>query len=153
MGRHSAYSPPYSSANITISEGIQWSQSTRQFCQHHNLGGHTAPTVHPPVLPTSQSGKAHSAYSPPSSSANITISEGTQCLQYTLQFCQHNFGRHTAPTVHPPVLPTSQSQKVHSAYNTPSSSVNITISEGKQRLQSTLHFCQHHHATLIFRRI
>jgi hypothetical protein len=44
---------------------------------------------------------------------------------------------------------TSQSEKAHCAYSPPSSSANITISEGTQRLQSTLQFCQHHYATLI----
>jgi hypothetical protein len=106
--------------------------------EHHNLGRHTVPTVHPSVLPTLQSGKVHSAHSTPSGSANITNWEGTQCLQYTLQFCQHhNLGRYTVPTVHPPVLPTSQSGKAHSAYSTRSSSANITISEGTQRLKPT----------------
>ena len=84
---------------------------------------------------TSQSGKVHSAYSTPSTPANITIWEGTQCLQYNA-----------------PVLPTPQSRKAHSAYSPPSSSANITISEGTQRLKSSLQFCQHHYATLIFRR-
>lgn len=40
--------------------------------EHNNIGRHTAHTVHPPVLPTSQSRKAHRAYNPSSSSANIS---------------------------------------------------------------------------------
>jgi hypothetical protein len=128
---HSDYSPPSSSVNITIWEGTQRLQSILQFCQQHNLERYTAPTVHPPILPTSQSRKVHSAYSPPSNSANITISEGTQRLKSTLQLCEHhNLGRHTMPTVHPPVLPTSQSRKAHSAYSPSSSATQRLFSDG-----------------------